>query len=132
MRTMPNFTLQTTVPQIHPTSRPLFHWKSVSVRLKTVDIERPVKYTRQGVVSKNQPRKWKIDDIVLARVGFDGLIKLLAPSSFGDGYEILADAREGEHFEFYSGSDCSNYDKQKPVGDFTNLLSAALGIDNQK
>lgn len=95
----PNFQGTPMEAQVHPTSRPLEVLRAEPV--KTLQSHpRPVVRLASGKPAKRQPKPFEVGDVVYAKLMPDGLIKLMPFSMAGSGYEMVKDAREGEHFTF--------------------------------
>lgn len=86
-------------PQVHATSHQLRVLDAVPVRTLQPHPQPSVRL-RSGAAARRQPRPFEAGDTVYAKLMPDGLVKLMPFERAGSGYEMVTDAREGEHFEF--------------------------------
>ena len=95
----PDFQGTTMKPQVHPTSQPLQVLVPQPVRTLNAH-PRQVERLVSGRPARRQPKPFAPGETVYAKLMPDGLIKLMPFSMAGSGYELVKDAREGEHFAF--------------------------------
>jgi len=87
-------------PQRHPTSVKLEVLRAVPVTL-LVGATLPTVYTRAGTPAKRQPSPLRPGDPAYAKLHVDGFVNIVPFERAGSGYELVKDAREGVHYEFY-------------------------------